>query len=128
MIRGIVTMAYLGWAAYAALFIFRPQSSGVSQGISIVTVVSISVMLIFCAIFAIQKSPWTFYVYVAFPCYFWNQVILHAIRPVRIWFRGRTFRFYGTSLIQASLVIGVLQSMVVCIHHLQCIISPQYIL
>ena len=126
LIRGIVIVAYLGWAAYAALFIFRPPSSDIPR--SITTMISVSVMLMFWAMFAVQKSPMTFYVYVAFPCYFWNEVVLHAMEPVGSWFRERTLGFYGRSLIQAGLVIGVLQSMVVCTHRLQCITPSQYTL
>jgi phosphatidylinositol glycan class N len=121
LIRAIVMVAYLGWAAYAALFVFRPQDitpSAVSHRPSIATVILILVMLIFWASFAVQKSPWTFYVYVTFPCYFWNQVILHAAHPVRSWIRERRFVSYGRSLLQASLVTGILQSMVVRIHQL----------
>jgi hypothetical protein len=128
LIRTIVILAYLGWAAYAAIFVFRPQevmSSKTPRG-QYLTAILTSVMLLSWAIFAVQKSPWTFYVYVAFPCYFWHQVILHAMRPLQILVKERRFGSYGKSLIQAILVIGILQSMVVCIHELHCLSPPQY--
>jgi hypothetical protein len=116
-------VAYLGWAAYAALFVFRPPeipSSPKSRG-PFVTVVLISVLLILWGSFAVQKSPWTFYVYVTFPCYFWNQVLLRAVNPVHHWVREHTLGSYGSSLLQASLVICILQCMVVCIYRLRFI-------
>ena len=103
-------VAYLGWAIYASLYIFRPQPGSDSH-----TIVTTVVLLAFWAMFAIQRSPWTFYVYVAFPCYFWNQVITHAAQPMVVWFRGpqKSPRIYAKRLSQAALVVGVLQSMVV---------------
>src|SRR6202042_3404365 len=76
----------------------------------------------------VQKSPWTFYVYVTFPCYFWNQVILHASQHVNVWFNQteRSFVSYGKALIQGSLAIGILQSMVVRIHRLHYLLLPDW--
>ena len=124
LIRAIVIVAYLGWAAYAALFVFRPPeipSSAKSHG-PFVTVALISVMLILWASFAVQKSPWTFYVYVTFPCYFWNQVLLRIVNPVHRWVRERRLGSYGSSLLQAGLVICILQCMVVCTHRMRFIL------
>jgi len=113
-------VAYSGWIAYAALFIFRPRTavSEKSHGPLVVNVVSISVMLAFWTVFAVQKSPWTFYVYIVFPCYFWNQVILCASQPILNWFSrtGTERRPHGNILMPASLVIVILQSMVVRIY------------
>jgi GPI ethanolamine phosphate transferase 1 len=120
LLRAIVIVAYLGWAAYAALFVFRPPeipSSAKSRG-PFVTVILISVMLILWGSFFVQKSPWTFYVYVTFPCYFWNQVLLHAVNPVHRLVRERGLGSYGRFLLQASLVICILQCMVVGIYQL----------
>jgi phosphatidylinositol glycan class N len=122
-------VAYLGWAAYAALFVFRPQditSSEIPRGPFFTTLISILVLLIFWGAFAIQKLPWTFYVYVAFPCYFWNQVILHGVRSTRSWVGAHRYGFYGRSFLQATLVIGILESMVVRNGRLQWFFSSQY--
>ena len=103
-------VAYLGWAIYASLYIFRPRSRTDSH-----TILTTAVLLAFWAMFAIQRSPWTFYVYVAFPCYFWNQVITHAGKPMMVWFRDsqNSPRIYAKFLFWTVLVVGVLQSMVV---------------
>lgn len=67
------------------------------------------------ALFFVQQSPWTFYVYVTFPCYFWNQVTIHAAIPVGNFFlaKGRAVSSYTGYIIQATLIFGVLQGMVV---------------
>lgn len=110
LIRSIVIVAYLGWAAYASLYIFRPQP-GTDSHIILTT----AILLVFWAAFAIQRSPWTFYVYVAFPCYFWNQVVTHAAKPTIAWFRGsqKSPLIYAKLFFQATLIVGALQSMVV---------------
>ena len=110
LIRSIVIVAYLGWAIYASLYVFRPRPGTGSH-----TILMMTVLLAFWTVFAIQRSPWTFYVYVAFPCYFWNQVITHTAKPLMAWFRGspKSCRIYAKRLFQAVLVVGVLQSMVV---------------
>ena len=117
LIRTVVILAYSGWMAYASLFIFgfQTESSETSRGPSVTSVASTIVMLTSWTIFAVQQSPWSFYIYVAFPCYFWNQVILHASRPVRAWFSktNRKVTSYGGTIIQAFLVFGILQTMVV---------------
>src|ERR1700677_4405304 len=84
-----------------------------SRGLPVVTMTAILVLLAFWTLFAIQRSPWTFYLYIMFPCYFWQQFLLKAARPLRIWVqakdRGRTY--YVKLLLQAGLVIATLQSM-----------------
>jgi len=73
LIRGIVSAAYLGWAAYAVLHIVRPldyRSSGgklsslSASAMLFVTVGSWVVLLAFWTLFAVQHSPWSFYVYI----------------------------------------------------------------
>ena len=85
LIRGIVSAAYMGWTAYAVLHILRyrdHRSLGGSKAASLststtflVTITSWVVLLAFWALFALQRSPWSFYVYIMFPCYFWWRVL-----------------------------------------------------
>ena len=102
LIRGFVTAAYLGWAAYAALYIFRPLDvySSVqatqSSAKSAFTIGSWLIMIGFWVLFALQKSPWSFYVYIAFPCFFWQQSL------VQLW----TFLQSNPSKISIREVIG----------------------
>ncbi|KAF9474339.1 GPI ethanolamine phosphate transferase 1 [Pholiota conissans] len=87
LIRGFVTAAYLGWAAYASLYIFRPLDTiPLSENSSIpnfVTTASWAILFAFWASFALQRSPWSFYIYIAFPCYFWEQFLGQMISYMR---------------------------------------------
>ena len=85
LIRGIVSAAYMGWTAYALLHILRlrdfrsldggkPASHSTSTTF-LITVASLLVLLAFWTLFALQHSPWSFYVYILFPCYFWWRVL-----------------------------------------------------
>ena len=85
LIRGIVSAAYMGWTAYAVLHILRlrdfrsldggkPASHSTSTTF-LVTIASWLVLLAFWTLFALQHSPWSFYVYIMFPCYFWWRVL-----------------------------------------------------
>ncbi|PPQ94801.1 hypothetical protein CVT25_007438 [Psilocybe cyanescens] len=90
LIRTFVTAAYIGWAAYASLYLFRPldhtsaaklSSPSKSPTISIQTIIGIAswtTLVAFWASFAVQRSPLSFYVYIAFPCYFWNQFLVQV--------------------------------------------------
>ena len=85
LIRGIVSAAYMGWTAYAVLHIlchrnYRSLGGGKPASLStsttfLMTVASWIVLLAFWTLFALQRSPWSFYVYIVFPCYFWWQVL-----------------------------------------------------
>ncbi|KAG6845535.1 hypothetical protein H0H87_007779 [Tephrocybe sp. NHM501043] len=63
LIRGIVIAAYIGWAAYASLYIFRPLvSGGLRKATIYVDTIAAAVLVGFWALFALQHAPWTFYV------------------------------------------------------------------
>lgn len=120
LIRGFVTAAYLGWAAYASLYIFRPLDAQLSvQGIKssvevIVTIGSWFIMTGFWALFALQKSPWSFYVYIAFPCFFWQQFLVQVStflqsNPSKL--SAGEFIGYMT---RCAMVVAALLGMVVC--------------
>jgi hypothetical protein len=120
----MVAAAYTGWAAYASLFIFRPYkpstpTSPVLQ--RIINVIAIFVLLIFFALFHLQKSPWTFYVYIAFPCYFWQQFLVQVLPHIILPFRSRGAVCYVTYALHGGLVTAALQLMVVRTFH--CIAS-----
>lgn len=111
LIRGFVTAAYLGWAAYASLYILRPldgitglERSGIQ---SIMTTLSWMVAASFWILFAAQKSPWTFYVYIAFPCYFWQQVVTQMVAG------ASKARVSLRMLYQGAMVVVALLAMVV---------------
>jgi hypothetical protein len=47
--------------------------------------------------FTVQKSPFMFYVYIAFPCYFWQQFLVQII-PAVIAFKVQDKRMEGLYL------------------------------
>ncbi|KAI0706031.1 alkaline phosphatase-like protein [Cerioporus squamosus] len=112
LIRGIVIAAYLGWIAYGAVSILLPSSSHLSQSQTPVHITATSVLAAFWALFAKQRSPATFYVYIVFPCYFWNQVLVRAGKPLLQYVqRARPSSVFGLVL-RGLLVVAALQSMV----------------
>jgi phosphatidylinositol glycan class N len=117
LIRGIVTFAYTGWVAYSSLYIFRPldqiQPSRLSARSSLLVNVATLVTLFgFWALFKVQQSPLTFYVYIAFPCYFWRHVLLQGL-PSLPKLRGHKKIYYFWLAIAAITSITALQGMVV---------------
>jgi GPI ethanolamine phosphate transferase 1 len=120
LIRAIVTAAYLGWAAYASLFLFRPLDYITaplkpSWSASIVSATAFITLVTFWVLFAIQRSPWSFYVYIAFPCYFWQQFMQQAIPAFQNRLRTRPINYLRVAT-RVGVTIAVLQGMVVCIH------------
>ncbi|PFH47133.1 hypothetical protein AMATHDRAFT_152882 [Amanita thiersii Skay4041] len=124
LIRFIVSVAYLGWAAYGSLHIFRPaQAFAVATPTSpiiqsSITVLSLLVTVISWSAFAIQKSPWSFYLYILFPVYFWNQVLLRAVPALsQLHWSGIFSLDYGRFIGTGVLVVGSLQAMVMGYTH-----------
>ncbi|KAF6755115.1 GPI ethanolamine phosphate transferase 1 [Ephemerocybe angulata] len=121
LIRAIVTLAYTGWAAFASMyaFKFRPSAesesrrgwyaNGVRVGAAVVLVGS-------WLAFAVQKSPWSFYVYVSFPVYFWREFLLRGAPELvsRVAARGSSLTII---LLWAGFVIASTQAMVVGYTH-----------
>lgn len=115
LIRSIVIVAYVGWAAYASISLFpavdSPPVSAARKGL--VDAFTLLTFFISAVAFWIQNSPWTFYVYVAFPCYFWRAFYLRGLPALfraisQSSFSSRQLCIYGL------LVVISLQSMVVC--------------
>ncbi|RXW15396.1 hypothetical protein EST38_g10459 [Candolleomyces aberdarensis] len=75
LIRTIVTFAYIGWACFASMYIFRPIETGRRLYRFVVSLFAAAVLAVFWGTFALQQSPWTFYLYVSFPVYFWQQFL-----------------------------------------------------
>ncbi|KAI0370992.1 PigN-domain-containing protein [Pilatotrama ljubarskyi] len=110
MIRGIVIAAYLGWIAFGGVSILLPPSA--SPKALPFHVVATAVLGAFWALFAKQRSPWSFYVYIVFTCYFWDQVLARASGPLLNYVRqGQVGSLLGYVL-RGALVVAALQSMV----------------
>ncbi|KAG2135363.1 Phosphatidylinositolglycan class N-domain-containing protein [Suillus bovinus] len=120
LIRIIVMIAYLGWSAYASLSIFPPPASLVSdRQRTVVRIATATILAIFWALFAAERAPWTFYVYVTFPCYFWQQFALRGVPIAVQQFKSsdRRGHFIGRVLFHLVIVVVVLQCMVAAYTH-----------
>lgn len=119
LIKAFVATAYLGWAAYASLYILRPfdnlsdsfiQATATAR---IIKIASWTILIGFWVSFALQKRPWTFYVYIAFPCYFWQQFSLQASALARSRLRAGAAAQFGSIFIRCLVVVFALLCMVV---------------
>lgn len=117
LIRTIVTLAYTGWAAFTCLYLFRPVEGFASAspryrqnlfGFAIATLV------VTWAVFLLQRSPVTFYVYVIFPIYFWHEFLTHAAPSL---VRQVAQTGYLTVMLQVVTAIFCTQAMVVSFQH-----------
>ncbi|KAG6873897.1 hypothetical protein C0995_009676 [Termitomyces sp. Mi166 len=116
LIRGIVIFAYIGWAAYTSLYIFRPLDFAETQessGRVFVHVMAAITLIGFWILFALQRAPFTFYVYIAFPCYFWHQFLLQAIVGLRV----SPHVSHWKLLFGACMTLAAVQAMVVGYTH-----------
>jgi phosphatidylinositol glycan class N len=109
--------AYTGWAAYASLFIFRPLDTyaAKSSGRAVITGFAGIALATFWVLFGIQRSPWTYYLYIAFPCYFWQQFMVQTLPLLHTSVSQIRRIGYIRILLYGGLGIAVLQSMVVSI-------------
>ncbi|OSD03803.1 PigN-domain-containing protein [Trametes coccinea BRFM310] len=110
LIRGIVIAAYLGWIAFCAVSILDPHSA-TTKALRF-HVAAAAVLVGFWAVFAKQRSPWSFYVYIVFPCYFWDQALSRASGPMLESLRQGRARALMNYTIRGALVVAALQSMV----------------
>lgn len=107
----MVVVAYLGWAVYGATTVlFSDHQSSSNATISGVALTALGTSW---TLFAIQKSPWSFYFYVTFPCYFWREALVASSGPLFKLYRSGKLQGSIKLLVRAVLVIAALQSMVV---------------
>lgn len=111
LIRVMVVVAYLGWAAYGATSILCPNNPpSFGRTISGAALVALGVSW---TLFAIQEYPVTFYVYVVFPCYFWREALVASSGSLHELHRSGKLRGSVKLVLRGVLVIAALQSMVV---------------
>ncbi|KAL0061693.1 Glycosyl phosphatidyl inositol anchor synthesis [Marasmius tenuissimus] len=114
LIRTIAAFAYTGWAAYASLYVFRPLDNVQLKGkqtdlANAVHLASFFVFSVFSAMFALEGTPWTYYLYVAFPCYFWDQALSQAGAVIG---QGRFGGSVQSVALRTALTVGTLVAMV----------------
>ena len=118
LIRVIVVLAYLGWVAHGATTILFPdRPSSYSKTISSLALTALGFSWTF---FTVQKSPWSFYIYVAFPCYFWREAVVASSGPISELYRSGKLQGSIKLLLHVVFVIAALQSMVVCVATFPC--------
>lgn len=115
LIRTIVTFAYTGWIAFSAAFILAPQRPPPASSTPSWIPLFFSLTAIgSCGLFAIQRLPWTFHIYILFPFFFWQEVTRKvyanwsALRS--LWFDGV---WASSILLGLFFAVVALQSMVV---------------
>ncbi|KAJ4489952.1 Phosphatidylinositolglycan class N-domain-containing protein, partial [Lentinula aciculospora] len=85
LIRAMVSTAYTGWAGWAGSWVLSPPNSVSSKqvGPSIATiaiqVLSLAVLLGMSGMFWVERAPWTHYLYLGFPVFFWNRVLSNLV-------------------------------------------------
>ena len=85
------------------------------KGVSSARPAAAVVLLAFWSLFAIERSPWTFYIYIAFPCFFWSEFLTHSMGSLQSWFgnKSRTAVDFLSVSFNALAVVSALLSMVV---------------
>lgn len=119
-----MTFAYTGWAAYASLYVFRPRDRRLVetsllqwQWQSVFTACTCIALVVFWAVFAIERAPLTYSVYVAFPLYFWHQFLGRASKPILSALESESKWRPGDVVMwvaRAGVVVAALLAMVVC--------------
>ncbi|KAJ7769720.1 alkaline-phosphatase-like protein, partial [Mycena olivaceomarginata] len=118
-IKAVAAGAYTGWAAYTLLFIVRPleRYNTKSSGGAVVTAFAVIFVAIFWILFAIQKSPWKYWLYITFPCYFWHQFMVQVAPLIGTSTLQMPHLDFGRILLYGGLGIMVLHGMVIAYVH-----------
>lgn len=90
----IASYAYLGWSAFSATSLLLEESAfppASKRFTALMNSFSATALLLFWSLFFWQKEPWTYYLYVVFPVYFWKTVALRSREPCR-WLFGYSDR------------------------------------
>jgi hypothetical protein len=86
VLRFIVTAGYVGWMLLSAFHVLhthvvllsRPDTDSAAPdaiGLSVLDVFGLLTLATTAGIFAYQRSPWTYYLYAAFPIYFFRSIL-----------------------------------------------------
>jgi phosphatidylinositol glycan class N len=117
MLRSIVTMGYLGFIAYSSSFALRKyvyvDTDSKVDSVTLPTAAGAAIFAAFAIRFFAEKAPSSYYVYAAFPCFFWSSVLSSAYPFKVLWRDIAASVGSGRKLIGGSLaIITTLQVMV----------------
>ncbi|KAF9445334.1 PigN-domain-containing protein [Macrolepiota fuliginosa MF-IS2] len=110
LLRTIVTLGYLGWMLYASLYVIRPLNKPTSaHAHGLFGAVPIITAIVLWVVFYIQNSPWSYYLYVSFPAYFWSQVLRHSLPHLStLSIRTRILGGLKDNVVHITMVLGAL--------------------
>ncbi len=115
ILQSIVTLGYLGFIAYSTNFILRtyvyslpPTTSSV---FSPIPAAGFATFVTLATRFFLEHAPPSYYLYAVFPAFFWSSV-LRDLSAFRKLYRSAKARSAGGLVVQAGLVVGVLQLLV----------------
>ncbi|KAK0220043.1 Phosphatidylinositolglycan class N-domain-containing protein [Armillaria fumosa] len=117
LLRTVATIAYAGWAAYASLFVFKPGHFPAARQSPVITATSFAVLASFWGLFFSEQAPWTYYLYVIFPCYFWQRFLSQILPLLNFSTLDISRRHAWTTVSGVCLVFAALISMVVAYTH-----------
>lgn len=120
-LRALITIGYLGWIAFAIttvidLHVLHQKTEGTRSPLT-VAVFGAALIALYSSLW-IQKSPFTYYLYVFFPVIFWEEVI--ARRDVFVASKKQLLGHLQTRKdlvvagVQALATIGLLEALVSC--------------
>ncbi|KIP05711.1 hypothetical protein PHLGIDRAFT_30805 [Phlebiopsis gigantea 11061_1 CR5-6] len=95
LIRIMVFVAYTGWMAFSAAHILPAAWVQPISDEQMLDIFSATCLLVSWTLFAMQHKPWSLYLYVTFPVYFWREAVLKC---------GGSLGFF---LLFASLLVAV---------------------
>ncbi|KAI5288135.1 Glycosyl phosphatidyl inositol anchor synthesis, partial [Ascosphaera acerosa] len=119
-LRALVSAGYLGWIAYALTTVADThllQCSVPATRTAATSAAFAAVLAALCAVFAAQRASWRYYVYAAFPVFFWEEVVARrgSLRQAASVLRAQIRTAPGglpAFLLQAVLYLGVLEALV----------------
>ena len=112
LIRTIVFVAYTGWIAFSAVHILPSAWTRPFGDQSMLNIFSVSCLLVSWALFALQHTSWSLYVYVTFPVYFWREAVSRCGGSLEVILTARPAQIVKL-LFGAGLAGAALESMVV---------------
>ncbi|SJK98368.1 related to GPI ethanolamine phosphate transferase 1 [Armillaria ostoyae] len=117
LLRTIATIAYAGWAAYASLFVFKPGGFPAARQSPVISATTFTVLASFWGMFFSEQAPWTYYLYVTFPCYFWQRFLSQILPLLKFSTLNVSRQHAWTTISMVCLVSAALISMVVAYTH-----------